>query len=195
MRQTFTTASPFLFPAIIAASVFGLGCGCPTIQEFKADRKVTGQLRYQLPGAAPTTGDLAPFSTFGVFPGASGAYPDGEIAFDLEPDEPSRVTNPAAFAARLVVPLVPAGASEIELGDDAASLTAYTSAPTRAVYHGLTGHLSIQWIDSTCGTQCPLHMRGTVTVSATGPTDEVFEVTSGTFVAADGLYDTGRCQD
>jgi hypothetical protein len=173
---------------VIAASALGLGCDdCPTTRQVMFDHEVTGQLSYQGPGAASTTGDLAPFSGFDVG-GGSAAYPGISFTFTFAVAAPSRST---IFSARLVVGSVPAGASEIELGDDVASLTIHTAAGDE-VYHALTGRL--QWVDSTCQTNCPLDIRGTVTVSATGPDQELFTVTSGAFVAADTIYEAQICQ-
>jgi|GEM_PF-5625941 len=172
----------------IAASALGLGCDdCPTTRQVKIDRKVTGQLSYQGAGAASMAGDLAPFSGFDVSP-PSATY-TGSFRFTFVIAEPSRANN--AFSARFVVPLVPPGASAIELSDDVATLTIHT-VESDTVYHGLTGHL--QWVDSTCQTNCPLELQGTVTVSATGPDGETFEVTSGAFVAADTFYYAHICQ-
>lgn len=185
-------AAASVLAVVVAASVLGLGCGCPTHPQIKADRKVTGQLTYQRPGEVPMTGDLAPLSGFDVTRQGSGASADSTFAFTFEPDGASRGTS--SFSARLVVPLVPTTDSEIELGDEVASLTGHTGA-VPAVYHALTGHLSVRWTDSTCQTDCPLQTQGTVTVSATGPDEEVFEVTSGAFVAADTFRDVEICQD
>jgi len=174
---------------LIASSVLGLGCGCPTQKGINSDRRVTGQLTYQPPGAAATTGDLAAASGFSMNADSAGAYP-GEVAFTLTPDQAS------AFPLRLVVSLAPAAASdEVDLTDSNASLTVHVPTPPSVItYHGVGGHLSIQGIDTSCGLACPLRAHGTLTVSATGSNDEVFALTAGTFVANDTVYDTGICQ-
>ena len=173
---------------VIAASSLGLGCNeCPTTRRYKEDHEVTGQLSYQGPRAASTAGELAPFSGFEVGFG-SAAFPGTSFTFTFAV---AALSRSAIFSARLEVPSAPAGASEIELDDDVASLTIHTGTGD-AVFHGLTGHL--QWGDSNCQTNCPLQMRGTITVSATGPDQEVFEVTSGAFVADDSFYYVQVCQ-
>jgi hypothetical protein len=85
---------------------------------------------------------------------------------------------------------------EIDLTDEDASLTVRVPVALLTIsYHGVSGHLSFQGIRATCPDPCPLRAHGTLTVSATGPNEEVFALTSGTFVANDTVYDTGMCQD
>ena len=178
---------------IAAASILGLGCGCPTLEGTRQDRKVTGRLTYQPPGADPTTGDIGAGS-FALGSDLSGVYPS-EIDFVLEPGQRSDVTRPAPFAARLSVHLPPGGASEIDLSDDNVILTVHLSAmPAPIAYHAVGGHLSVQGIDWTCQFDCLLRASGTLTASATGPNEEVFELSAGTFVANDTHYDTGMCK-
>jgi len=180
-------------PLVLACSILGLGCGCPTLEGTRADRKVSGHLTYQLPDTGPTTDDIGGGS-FSVGSDVSSVYLD-EVDFGLEPGERSQVTNPPPFAARLSVHVPAGGASEIDLSDDNVILTVHLSAmPAPIAYHAVGGHLSIHGIDWTCQFDCLLRASGTLTVSATGPNEEVFELSAGTFVANDTHYDTGMCK-
>jgi hypothetical protein len=178
----------------VVSSVVALGCGCPTIQGIKEDRTVTGRLTYQLAGADPTTGDIAPLGYFALGRDFSGDY-SGEVTFGLTPGERSQVTNAPAFAARFVVNVVPGGASETDLNDDNASLVVSMSGAPPIAYHDVSGHLSLPGIDWTCRYDCLVRTRGTLAVSATGPNQEVFALGSGTLVAADSEDDMQICQD
>jgi|KBSMisStaDraftv2_1062788.scaffolds.fasta_scaffold227864_2 hypothetical protein len=181
-------------PLFVASSVFALGCNsCPTIQGIKQDRTVTGRLTYQLAGADPTTGDIGPLGSFVLPRDGSGTY-TGEVDFGLAPDEPSPVTGRPAFAARLVVHVAPGGASETDLSDDNAILTVSLSGAPPIAYHGVSGHLSLRGIDWTCQFLCLVRASGTLTVSAAGPNQEVFALSSATLVAADSEDDTQICQ-
>jgi hypothetical protein len=181
---------------IAAAALLGVGCGCHTVQGIKQARKVTGQLTYQLPGAAPATAALASSASFMVQSDLYGAYP-GDVAFTFSPDDPSvQATNPASYYVRLVVGVAPGGPSEVDLTDANSTLTVSLPAtPSPMAYTGVTGHLSLQGIDATCGEACPLRAHGTLTISATGPNSEIFALASGQFAANDSTYDTGMCQD
>jgi hypothetical protein len=189
--DAFTLGMTLAKAAVVSFAAFVVGCNsCPTVPEINYDRSVAGQLTYQLPSAGPTSTELGPSSSFDVKPDSSGAYP-GETTFTFLPDDPSRVMLRAVFVVRLA----PGGASEIDLTDDNASLTMYVPGePPPIAYHGVSGHLTLSGIDATCKFSCPLRVRGTVTVSATGPNDEVFAVTSGTFVANDTVHDKELCQ-
>lgn len=196
MRAHTTSALPIVrnLTLVILSSVLGAGCGCPTRQGIKPVRAVSGHLTYQPPDAAPVTGDLGPTASFDTLAEVSGGHPD-EIVFSLSPYDTSQGVNPPTVRARLIIPVgLRVASQELDLTDDNTTLMV-TGPPAPATYHGLTGHLTLQGLDTTCQFSCPLRAHGTVAVSAAGPNDEVFALTSGTFAANDETYDYELCQD
>lgn len=181
---------------VLTVAVLGAGCGdsCHDQQAIREDRKVTGQLTYQPPGAAPAVADLGGPASFSVNAGPAGEYP-GAVAFTLTDDGSSDGTTRPIFQAQLVVRVASRVASqEIDLTDDDGSLTVrFPDQWIPIPYHGLAGHLSLEGIDTSCQYNCLLRARGTLAISATGPNEEAFALTSGTFVANDTFYEYRVC--
>jgi len=178
----------------VAATALGACSDCTRVRIDEQDRKVTGQLTYQGPGAAPATGDIGTGSGFDVKRDPSGANP-GMVYFTLVSAETIPGTTRPAFEARLVVDVSASPTSqEIDLTDDDARLSLPPDTAGTITYHGVTGHLSIRDLDYVCGPVCLLHAQGSLAASATGPNGEPFALPAGTFVANDTIEDFG-CQD
>jgi hypothetical protein len=179
---------------VITSLVVGAGCDCATTaQTLNPDRKVAGYLTYQPPGASPAMDDLGA-AFFSVLEDPSGS--PNEVAFTLAPAS-ARGMDPAPFWVWFVVDFAPRVASqELDLTGENASVTAFQFTPDMPIrYHGVRGHLSLQGIDPTCRLACPFRIHGTVAVSATGPNDETFALTSATFRANDTVSEQRVCPD
>jgi hypothetical protein len=190
MRATFALAF-----FLVASSFSGLACEkCVSYPERVVKRRTLGDLQYQI-GADVMTHDVELLDTeaFNLAAGDGGSFPPGKLSFRVPVGGDRQASgSPPSLLVTIVINDVSPGASEIELDDQRAQVSARPSGVADMPYHDVTGHLSIRELAQDCLQTCPARADGTLDVFAVGPNGETLSFTSVTFSAADEVRD-GMC--
>jgi hypothetical protein len=180
----------------VAASLSTLACDCPRYMEVVvAKRRTVGDLQYQIGSEVMTYSDLemVDAAAFRLSPDDAGSSPPANLSFRVATGDVRRPSSsPPPFLVTIVIKGVPLGASEIDLDDQRAQVSARPLDMADVPYHDVSGHLSVRELAQACAVNCPTRANGTMTISAAGPNGEALSFTSVTFSAADEVHD-GAC--
>jgi hypothetical protein len=188
MRATFAVV-------IVAASLSGLACDCPRYTEVVVKRRTVGDLQYQIGSEVMTRNglELVDRGAFLLGYGDAGYFPPGNLSFRLATGDTRQAnSSPPPFVATIIIKDVSPGASEIDLDDRRAQVSAQPFGDPDTPYHDITGHLSMRELVQRCESNCPTRANGTLNLFAVGPNGETLSFTSVTISAADDVRD-GMC--
>ena len=181
---------------VVAASLSGLARDCPRFKEDVPKRRTVGDLQYQIGTEVMTHTDLELLDAgaFLLDYDVAGHSPPGELlSFRVTAGDTRQANNsPPPFLVTIVINGITPGASEIDLDDQRAQVSARPLAVADIPYHDVTGHLSIRDLFQDYALGCPMRVSGTMDIYAVGPNGETLSFTSVTFSAADQVRD-GMC--
>src|SRR5688572_18318293 len=133
----------FAAVVVTAASLSGLACDCPRFTEVVHNRRTVGDLQYQIGSEVMTRDGLEMVDAAAFFLG------DGDAGHDLSfrlatGDIRQPNSSPPPFVVTITIKDLSPGASEIDLDDQRAFVSARPFGDPDTPYHDITGHVSIR---------------------------------------------------